>query len=469
MLETKLTQRGYVIRKDELTTAQTKMIRDDLLVTPVNPVRDKMIRERMRWDPDAAAALADESFRLYRENAAKFYLPPFYAAEKFGTAQTNQLQERGAPIRIEFAGTLRPQQQDVADKTVQHLNEHGGGLLQLRCGFGKTIIALHLFARLGVKTLVMVHKEFLMNQWRERIAQFLPSARVGTLQAKTMDVGDKDIVIGMLQSVSTGKYPQEVYDAFGMCCFDECHHLGAAVFSNAMDIGRTRYMLGLSATPDRKDGLRKVFDWQLGAVICKVDAKVTQKVFVQEERFEDPAVSKSPCGTSVIRMGARSVLYDEKPTFRTKLLSHIVESMPRTEHLVNVILSFTSDPQRRVLILSERRKHLETIAEHLNKHGVENGFYWGGVKQAELEAAAEKQVVLGTYHMASEGMDIPVLNTVILASPKSDVKQSVGRILRKTDHPVLPTVVDFIDQSLPCFARQVSYTHQVLQRVWVRV
>jgi superfamily II DNA or RNA helicase len=455
MSETKLTQRGYVVRKDALTDAETHMIRRDLLVTPVNPVRDKMIQERMRWDPDAAAAMEDESFKVYRENAAKFYLPPFYATEKFGAPAVNQLKSRGAPIQIDFAGSLRPQQQEVADKTVHHLNQHGGGLLQLRCGFGKTIIALHLFARLGVKTLVMVHKEFLMNQWRERIAQFLPGARVGTLQAKTMDVEDKDIVIGMLQSVSTGKYPQEVYEPFGVCCFDECHHLGAAVFSRAMDIGRTRYMLGLSATPDRKDGLRKVFDWQLGAVICKVEAKVTQKVFVQEERFEDPAVSRSPCGTTVIRMGARSVLYDEKPTFRCKLLGHVVDSKPRTEFIVNIIRSFTSDPLRRVLILSERRKHLQAISEYLNKSGVENGFYWGGVKQSELEEASKKQVVLGTYHMASEGMDVPELNTVVLASPKSDVKQSVGRILRKTDHPVLPTVVDVIDQSLPCFARQV--------------
>ena len=107
-----------------------------------------------------------------------------------------------------------------------------------------------------------------------------------------------------------------------------------------------------------------------------------------------------------------------------------------------------------MLVLSERRQHLLDLAEALAEQGVDHGFYWGGVKQAALEAAADKRVVLGTYHMASEGMDVPALNTVILALPKSDVQQSVGRILRRTDHPVVPTVVDIVDGRLPCFRRQ---------------
>ena len=86
----------------------------------------------------------------------------------------------------------------------------------------------------------------------------------------------------------------------------------------------------------------------------------------------------------------------------------------------------------------------------------------GGEKQVALDAAATKQVILGTYHMASEGMDIPILNAVVLASPKSDVKQSVGRILRKKDHPVSPLIVDLVDYQLPCFLRQ----HYVRRRLY---
>lgn len=451
----KLTRRGYTIRKDILTEADVARIRQDLYVIPVNPVRDKMLAERKRWDPDAAD-VGDNGFKVYRENASKLYLPPFYGIAKFGIPDVNDLKTRGTPIDVLFHGSLRESQLDVAKKTVSHLNAFGGGLLQLRCGFGKTIIALYLFAYLKVKVLVLVHKEFLMNQWRERIRQFLPDARIGTLQAKVCDVEDRDIVIGMLQSVAVGKYPDSTYDAFGMCCFDECHHLGAAVFSKAMDIGRTRYMLGLSATPDRKDGLRKVFDWQLGEVICKVEAKVTQHVYVEVKSFHDPNVTVTPDKMVVLRIKGRAVLYEEKPSFRAKLLTYLVESVPRMNYLVEIAKEYAADTQRRVLILSERRKHLEYIGIQLKAASIEHGYYWGGAKQSELEEAATKQILLGTYHMASEGMDVPELNTVILASPKSDIKQSVGRILRKTDHPVLPTVIDLVDATLPCFARQLN-------------
>lgn len=449
----KLTHRGYTICKAQLSDTDVRMIRSDLLVEPFNPVKQKMLEARKRWDKDAEEK--NEQFKVYRENKAKFYLPPFYAVDKFGPPAKNELCQRGTPIDLLFHGSLRPQQQEVADVSVDHLNAHGGGILQLRCGFGKTIIALHLFARLRVKVLVLVHKEFLMNQWKERIAQFLPDAKVGTLQAKTVDVEDRDIVIGMLQSVAVGKYPENVYTEFGLCCFDECHHLGAEVFSKSLDIARTRYMLGLSATPDRKDRLRKVFDWQLGKVMYKVEAKVTQHVYVEVLSFQDTTVDTSPAGTTVIRHNGRAMLYEEKPAFRAKLLSYLVDSKGRMEALMASVLEYAKDSNRRILVLSERRKHLEDIGKALEASGVEHGFYWGGVKQKDLDEAATRQVVLGTYHMASEGMDVPVLNTVFLASPKSDVKQSVGRILRKTDHTVLPTIIDFVDASLPCFARQL--------------
>ena len=448
----KLTHRGYVMRKDMLTPQQIQMIRNDLCVEPFNPVKDKMMEARRKWDTSIVEK--SDAFKLYLENKAKFYLPPFYAIERFGKPEHNTLCKRGKPIDLLFHGTLRPQQQDVVNVSVQHLNEHGGGILQLRCGFGKTIIALHLFSVLKVKVLVMVHKEFLMNQWKERIALFLPDAKVGTLQAKTVDVDGRDIVIGMLQSVAVGKYPESVYEEFGLCCFDECHHLGAEVFSKALGIARTKYMLGLSATPDRKDRLRKVFDWQIGDVMYKVEAKVTQHVYVEMVPFQDPKVNTSPCGTIVMQMKGRNVLYEEKPAFRAKLLGYLVDSKERMDAIRNIILQYAQDSRRRILILSERRKHLEDIGKLLEHANIHHGYYWGGVKQKSLDDAAEKQVVLGTYHMASEGMDIPALNTVLLASPKSDVKQSVGRILRKTDHEVLPTIIDVVDMSFPCFARQ---------------
>ena len=98
------------------------------------------------------------------------------------------------------------------------------------CGYGKTVIGLYLASKLGVKTLVVVHKEFLVNQWKERIKQFLPYARIGKIQGSKIFVEGYDIVIGMLQSISMKEYPESTFKDFGFVIYDECHHLGAETF-----------------------------------------------------------------------------------------------------------------------------------------------------------------------------------------------------------------------------------------------
>ena len=112
--------------------------------------------------------------------------------------------------------------------------------------------------------------------------------------------------------------------------------------------------------------------------------------------------------------------------------------------------------QRKILILSDRRNHLTECKESIDKLGIcSTGYYVGGSKPETLKESEEKDVILGTYSMASEGMDIPLLNTVILATPKSDIEQSVGRILRqKKEHRLVdPLIIDIIDQ-ISNFKRQ---------------
>ena len=455
-----INRRGYIIRKSILSEKEIKKIRKDLLVSPYNPIKNKLIQMQKKRGVEVQNDKSEE-FKIYAENENKFYLPIFYGRKHLGIEESNaMISQKYTPIDILFHGSLRQPQQEVATKAFEHLKKEGGGLLQLRCGFGKTILALYLFSILKVKTLVIVHKEFLMTQWKERIEQFLPEAKIGTLQQSNIDIEGKDIVIGMLQSISSKKYGPEIFSEFGMCCFDECHHLGAAVFSRAMDITRTRYMLGLSATPDRKDGLRKVFDYQLGEVICKVDAKVTHHVEVKTVDFDDPNIIESEDGNRVIVYKNKGkytrCLYSEHPQMRVKLIGHVTTSDARMELIMKEVTELCEDPLRRVLILSERRNHLKDFGKLLEEKKINYGFYWGGEKQAKLDEASTKKVILGTYHMASEGMDIPELNAVILASPKSDVKQSVGRILRKTDHGIVPLVIDIVDKDLPCFRRQLN-------------
>jgi superfamily II DNA or RNA helicase len=148
---------------------------------------------------------------------------------------------------------MRDYQKDIVRKYLNHVGAGGGGLLDVDPGKGKTVMALYILAQLRRKTLVVVHKSFLMNQWIERIEQFLPGARVGRIQGQTVDIDDKDIVLGMLQSLSMKEYPADMFDSFGLTVFDEVHHMGAEVFCQCMMKVTTMYTLGLSGTMQRKD------------------------------------------------------------------------------------------------------------------------------------------------------------------------------------------------------------------------
>ena len=117
--------------------------------------------------------------------------------------------------------------------------------------------------------MIIVHKEFLLRQWKERIEQFLPDARVGRIQGPTVDIEDKDIVIGMLQSLSMKDYDINLFQCFGLTIIDEVHHISAEVFSRVLFKVVTKYYLGLSATMKRTDGLTKVIKMFLGDVVYK--------------------------------------------------------------------------------------------------------------------------------------------------------------------------------------------------------
>ena len=131
------------------------------------------------------------------------------------------------------------------------------------------MLALNIISEVKKKTLIIVHKSFLLNQWIERITEFLPDARIGQIQGQIIDIEDKDIVIGMLQSLSMKEYPAKLFNSFGFTIVDECHHISSEVFSRSLQTIITKVTLGLSATMQRKDGLTKVFKLYLGN-ICDI-------------------------------------------------------------------------------------------------------------------------------------------------------------------------------------------------------
>ena len=303
-----------------------------------------------------------------------------------------------------------------------------------------TVVALYIACALKSKTLVIVHKEFLVNQWKERIEQFT-DATIGTLQGKTIDVEGKDIVIGMLQSISQMKYNNDIYKDFNFVIYDECHHTSAEKFSQALQLLCTKYQLGLSATPTRKDGLTKVFKWYLGDVIYQVKRTNTETIYV------DRYICKSNSGyykEQMNRMG--------KPCIAS-MINNVVKYTNRNKLIINVLKPLIKQ-KRDILVLSERRGHLEELQKLIQqKLNVEAGLYIGGMKNADLELSCEKQIILATYQMASEGFDCKKLNTLVMVTSKSDIVQAVGRILRQPHLEITPLIIDFSDM-FSIFSRQ---------------
>ena len=190
-------------------------------------------------------------FKVFKPAKTGLCVPRFYGLEKFGNPVTDKRPEP-AKVTIPFNGKLRDETHQ--NEALQKAVEAGHGVLSLPCGYGKTTVALAIASKLGLRTMIIVHKEFLANQWRERIQQFCPGATIGIVQQDTIQV-DCDFVIAMLQSLSMKTYDFEQFEKIGTVFVDEAHHICAKVFSQSLFKMCPRHIFGLSATPDRKDGL----------------------------------------------------------------------------------------------------------------------------------------------------------------------------------------------------------------------
>jgi len=429
---TSLTKNGYKIKKIALETKELQEIKKDLTVNP--------------YVAGDFGNANEKKFSLFMESPNSIYIPKFYGLKKLGQPTKNNLND-GISIDIPFNGSLRDEQIPIVDLYMKSARETGGGIISLKCGGGKTVLALNIISLIGRKTIIVVHKDFLMNQWRERIQQFLPTARIGKIQQNTVDIEDKDIVLAMVQSLSMKEYPDETFQGFGLAIFDECHHLGAEIFSKSMQKVASKYMLGLSATPNRKDGLRKVFEWYIGDLVYQTKEQNTDYIEVNILEYINHSDTK---------YFKQEILYNGKVCL-PKMINNICACKDRNQMIYNKIKEL-HDSGRKIIILSDRREFLNDTFCYCNTNIGQAGLYVGGMKPFELKESESRSIILGTYSMASEGMDIPKLNTIILSSPKSDVVQSVGRILReKADkrmfHPLIIDIKD-IHPNLIVFNKQ---------------
>lgn len=293
-----------------------------------------------------------------------------------------------------------------------------------------TTVALALSAHLKLRTMIVVHKEFLANQWVEKIHEFCPGATIGRVQADKFDI-EKDFIIAMIQTMCQRDFDPKLFDSIGFLIVDEAHHIGAPAFSQFMFKICPKYTLGLTATPERKDGLTRLLYWFLGPEFFRIERRNQGSTKVVTLKYTDPAFREAP---PVTRFGKINM---------AGMITILTELEDRNTLIINTVDSVL-DENRRVLVLSDRREHCFYL---LNRLGSKAGLYIGGMKEEDLNESAKKQVIVATFQLAHEGLDIPVLDTVILATPRSDIKQSIGRIMRETKGKVNdPLIFDVFDQ-----------------------
>lgn len=426
----KLDTQGYIIKLTEISKESLKELKENLTVTP------HLLDMCNNKEP--------VKYKVYKLTDKEIIIPRYYGVKKFGLPKVCF---KPTKSKTKFIGKLRDSQVPIVEKCFNHIKKFGGGLLSVPCGAGKTTMALNIACKLKVKTLVVVHKTFLQEQWVDRCKQFT-NARIGTIRQDVVNVDDKDIVIAMIQSVSKRDYDEEIFKQFGFVIYDEAHHTPAKVFSQTLQKTGSKYTLALSATPYRTDGMIKIMHWFIGDTIYKETLKINNQVVVK-----------------VIHYDSKNANYRERKRYINgavrpdcvSMISKMVELSERNNVIIKLLNYLTKNHQdRKILLLSGRKlTHLKYLKEHVDEFIKNNNlpqktyYYTGDCKQNE-RSDAEKfgDILFATYNMAQEALDIERLNTIILATPQKDVVQAVGRILRKIlqNGDIRPLVIDIADE-----------------------
>ena len=353
----------------------------------------------------------------------------------------------GTPLEIRFHGVLRAEQQQAADALLQHET----GVLSASTAFGKTVVAAYLIAQRQVNTLVVVHRQQLLDQWIEALSQFLGLAprEIGQIGGGKHKPTEK-IDVAMVQSLSQKHAIDDLVGKYGYLIVDECHHISAVSFEQVVRQSKAKYLTGLSATVVRKDGHHPIIFMQCGPVRYRVSDRqqaeqrpFDHEVVVHPTKFRLPSHLQNMTSLSIQEVYAALVRDDERNQL---IVKDVVEAV---------------QAKRFPVLLTERREHLDTLVSLLSPK-IQNVIVMaGGMGKKQRKRLAEQiasisadqpRLIVATGRYLGEGFDDELLDTLFLALPiswRGTLTQYAGRLHRLNAAKKDVIIYDYVDFELP--------------------
>ncbi len=354
---------------------------------------------------------------------------------------------RGECLDVQFNGTLTPIQEDAA----QALLSHDMGIFVAPPGTGKTVVGAYLVARRRCSTLVLVHRTQLLEQWRAQLAAFLDldPKEVGQVGGgKRKPNGHLDVA--MIQSLVRRDEVDDIVTGYGQVIVDECHHVSAVSFERVLREVKAKYVVGLTATPLRRDGHHPILQLQLGPVRFEIDAR-------------DPSTGHSFEHRLIVRETDFRMVDGEGGGVQ-EIYGKLAMDEKRNDLILEDVIQALEEG-RSPILLTERREHLEMFAERLRAVTRNLVILRGGMGKKQRSAVAEQlanipeneeRIVLATGRFIGEGFDDVRLDTLFLTMPvswKGTLVQYAGRLHRRHHAKQDVRVFDYVDQHVPMLLR----------------
>jgi superfamily II DNA or RNA helicase len=349
----------------------------------------------------------------------------------------------GITRRFRFHGKLTKEQKSAA----RQILTHEIGVLSAPPGTGKTILAIYAIAKRKTNTLILVHRKPLMDQWRKQLSVFLglDAEKIGQIGGGK-DKSNGHLDVAMIQSLEDKGSVDDCVADYGFVIVDECHHVGAVSFERVLMEAKSKFVLGLTATPYRRDGQQPIIHMQCGPIIHQIKHHDIKRDIL--DCFVIPRVTAFDCEWT-----DKSNIYDLWPK--------LVTDIGRNEMIVNDVKKAVS-ARRFPLILTERKEHLAILEEMLKPYVKNLGVLYGGIGIKERRRILDKlssvdasKAILATGAYIGEGFDDPRLDTLFIAMPiafKGKVIQYAGRLHRKHHTKTNICVYDYVDQKISVLA-----------------